>query len=78
MDMLMKLLIMIFLSVMNWVLENKCTSVRNVRQVIKVGWVCGSIPKVNMKVFVIPVNTAGIRQHHKEILNNIKKQSTKV
>ena len=55
----------------------QCTSVRYVRQVIKLNMVCNYTP-ANMKVFVIPVNTAGIRQQDRTILRHIKKQSMKV
>ena len=40
--------------------------------------VCGFTPTVNIKVFVILVNTAGIRQHNRSILRYIKNQSMKV
>ena len=47
-------------------------------EVIKVRAVCTITPVLNMKVFVIPVNTAGIRQHNRAILSNIKNLFIKV
>ena len=61
-----------------WMKLSKCqasnctTSVRNVRQVIRVRWGCTITPAVNMKVIVIPVNTASIRLLTRRILRNIK------
>ena len=67
---LIKLLILML--VMNKGLANKCSSVRNVRQATKVREVCIFTPAANMKVFLILVNTAGIRQDNRGILRNIK------
>ena len=61
-----------------WMKLSKCqasnctTSVRNVRQVLRVRWGCTITPAVNMKVIVIPVNTASIRLLTRRILRNIK------
>ena len=71
--MLMQLSTLISLVVMNQRLARNYTSVRNVRQVIKVRGVCIITPAVNIKVFVIPVNTASMRQQDGAVLKDIKR-----
>ena len=51
---------------------NVCTSVRNVRQLIKVKVLYINISAVNMKVFSILVNTVGMLQHKRVLLKGMK------
>ena len=45
---------------------------------LELGWDCIFISAVHLKVFVIPVNTARIRQNIRANLKDIKKQSMMV
>ena len=59
---------------MNHNLKNNYTSVRNVRQVIEVRRVCMITPTVNIKVFVIPVNTrqSSLKTHQESVHEGVR------
>ena len=64
-------MILISLFLLKHSLATNYTNVRNLRQVLKVMVDFISIPAVNMKVIVIPVNTVAIRQQNIAILKGV-------